>query len=568
MKPRQGKAALYMRLSRDDELIGESMSITNQRKLLIKTAKDFGYSFTEEYIDDGISGTTFDRPAFLKVEAEIDAGNIACVITKDLSRIGRDHIRVGLFTQSFLVDRDVRLIAIHDNIDSDGGEFEYAAIRNVFNEMYARDASKKVRNACKARAMAGEPIGHAPYGYVKDPENSKRWVPDAEAAEVVRRIFTLTLAGKGAAQIADILAADKVYTPKSYWLSIGIRRGGIPANSDPYCWQHSTVISILKRQEYTGDIISFKSTSRVFGSKRRKRTPKEDRLIFSDIHEPIIAREDFERVQKMRDGAKRRPSKSSKNIFSCMLRCADCGATLSFHINPNNEDIAYYNCPHNNAKRKICDKTHYVRADFLKKVVLAEIKRITTFAKADEEAFVNILRENVGATTRQAENALKAQLARVQSRIDELEILFKRIYEDCALGGLNRDRMMRLAADYEVEQKELLQQQLKISEELATVAEQDAGVGLFTELVKKHSRIKKLTAAILHQFIDHIDIYQAEKTQERWTQQIDIYYNCIGKLQLPDTPKTKPKDVTLRTRDGVVLELAKETANDEVKIAS
>ncbi len=567
-RAKQGKAALYMRLSRDDEIKGESNSITNQRKLLQKTAEDLGYALTQEYVDDGYSGVSFERPAFMAMERDIESGQIAAVIVKDLSRLGRDHIKVGLFTETFLIERDVRLIAIHDGVDSAEGDNEFAAIRNVFNEMYARDASKKVRNACRTRALSGEPVGHPPYGYTKDPDNKRRWIIDAEAADIVRRIFSLTLEGKGAAQIADMLASDKVLTPKNYWLSKGVRKGGIPANADPYCWRHSTVVSILNKQEYTGDIVNFKSTARVFRSTKRRKVPESERLIFQDVHEPIVSRDDFERIQLLRTGAKRRPSRSGRNIFSGLLRCADCNTTLGFHINANNADIAYYNCQSNNAMRKTCESTHYVRADFLERVVLADIRRITKLAKADAEAFAHLLMESVGASARQAEDALKATLTRIEARLHELDVLFRRIYEDSTLGDLSRERMVSLAKSYEDEQRSLLEQEEKARQELTKLTEQDRGIEVFTELVQKHAKIRKLTPAILRQFIDHIDVHQAEKVQGRWVQQIDIFYNCVGSIELPSSPKKKPQDVSMNTRKGVVLELASGESERKERLAS
>ncbi|WP_417143083.1 recombinase family protein [Raoultibacter massiliensis] len=558
MKRKLDKAALYMRLSRDDELVGESNSITNQRKVLIQAAKDLGYTRYEEYVDDGYSGTDFERPAFIRMERDIEDGKVSVVIAKDLSRLGRDHIAVGLFTQKFLSEHDVRLVAVHDGIDSKNGENEFAAIRNVMNEMYARDASKKVRNACRVRALAGEPIGYAPYGYMKDPERPKRWIPDPEAGEVVRRIFSLALEGKGVAQIADALTSEGVLTPNNYWVAKGRRKGDLPTAEKRCDWQTSSVVSILTRQEYCGDLVNFKSSARIFGSKKRRKTPESERMVFKDAHEPIISRKDFERVQKLRADIKHRESRSSKNVFSGLLRCVDCGANLHFHTNPRNEDIAYYNCPNNNKVRKTCDSTHYIRVDFLEKVVLSDIRRITAFAKADELALAKLLMDSVGASTRQTTEALQAQLERIRERHEELDILLRRVYEDSALGDLNRDLMVKMMQDYELEQTECLEQEGRISAELSEISEQEDGIEVFIKLVKKHSKIKKLTPALLRQFVDKIDIHQAEKKKGVWTQQIDIYYNCIGRVDPPDTPKAKQSDIILPTREGVVVKLASE----------
>ena len=555
MKKKPNTAALYMRLSREDENNeGESNSITNQRKVLVREAAERGYTHTEEYIDDGITGTSFDRPEFMRMERDIEAGKISAVIVKDLSRIGRSHIKVGLFTETFLLEHDVRLIAVHDNVDSDTGDNEFAAIRNVFNEMYARDASKKVRNACRTRALSGEPIGRAPYGYAKDPLKKSHWIIDSEAAATVQRIFALTLEGKGASQIADILTSDKVLTPKNYLVSKGEKPGGIPANSDPYCWRHPTVISIITRQEYCGDVVNFKSKTRIFGSKKRKNNAPEDYVIFKDVHEPIISREDFERAQAIRAGAPRRDCKSGKNIFSGLLRCPDCGSKLSFHVNTSNNELAYYNCHNNNSPKSTCASTHYVRADFLEKAILAELRNVSSFAKTDEEAFAKQLMESVGALAAQKEKALKTQLSRIQARIKELKVLFKRAYEDSTLGELARESMLELVRGYEDEQKDLQTQELLVEQRLSESQIQGAGMETFMALIKKHARIKKLTPAILNKFIDHIDVHQAQKEQGRWIQRLDIYYNFVGKLSIPDGSKAK-KVTQMDTRKGVKLEL-------------
>ena len=568
MKQRPNRAALYMRLSRDDELKGESNSITNQRKVLIRAAEELGYSLMQEYVDDGYSGMNFERPSFMQMERDIEEGQIAAVIVKDLSRLGRDHLKVGFFTDSFLLEKEVRLVAVHDGIDSDNGENEFAAIRNVLNEMYARDASKKVRNACKVRAQAGEPIGPPPYGYMKDPETPKRWIVDPEAAEVVRRVYALFLEGKGTAQISDILTADKVLTPMNYWLSKGIRRGGLPKSADVCAWYHSSIDVMLSREEYCGDIINFKSSSRVFRQKKRKKTSEDEWLIFRDVHDPIISREDFDLAQKMKEKNKRRrTSKKGRNIFSGLLRCPDCGGMLGFHINPRNDDIFYYNCSNNNKEKRTCESTHYVRADFLEQVVVADIRRITAFSKADEESFARLLMETVSTAEKQAIDALQAQLRRLQTRLGELEILFKRVYEDSALGDVSREQMVRLANGYEEEQGELREQAERAMKEIAEFAERSAGIEQFIAIVKKHARIRTLTPAVLHQFIDHIDIHQAVKSKGVWAQQIDIYYNCVGKISVPNTPRASKKEVAVNTRQGVLVKLAGEDKN-EVRKAS
>ncbi|MCL2807420.1 MAG: recombinase family protein [Coriobacteriia bacterium] len=554
MKRNQGIAALYMRLSRDDELKGESNSITNQRKVLTQVAAEQGYLKTKEYVDDGVSGTTFNRPALNQMERDIEDGLIAAVIVKDLSRLGRDHIQVGLFTDSFLVENDIRFIAAHDGIDSRDGDNEFSAIRNVMNEMYARDASKKVRNSCRIRGSAGEPLGHPPYGYERDPDNPKFWRIDVEAASVVRRIFALALEGKGISQIADILTADKVLVPKHYWASKGIGRGGAYMSQDPCDWSHTTVLTMLARREYCGDVVNFKTESRSFRSKSRKKVSEGQQMVFEDVHEPIISREDYKRVQQKCTGAKRRPAKTKRNIFSGLLRCSDCGGTLGFHFNQTNHEITYYNCSNNNKKRKSCESTHYVRADFLEQIVLKEINSLIRFATQDIELFADKVMKSLSDAAIRDKKSLELQLQRLETRNRELDMLFKRIYEDSALGSLSHERMLKLTTNYEDEQA-TLESQIAIAQgSLKELAERETNLAFFIELVRKHSRIRKLTSEIIHSFIDYNKIHQAVKVDGRWQQRVDIFYNCIGDFRVPAAGVQKVgRETTLLTRKGVTI---------------
>ena len=554
MKRNQGIAAPYMRLSRDDEQKGESHSITNQRKVLSQVAAEQGYLKTKEYVDDGVSGTTFNRPALNQMERDIEDGLISVVIVKDLSRLGRDHLKVGEFTENFLCENGVRCIAIHDSYDSADGDNEFAAIRNVMNEMYARDASKKVRNSCRIRGNAGEPLGHPPYGYEKDPDNPKFWRVDKEAAAVVRRIFTFTLEGKGPSQIADMLASERVLCPKHYWAARGVGRGGARMSDDPCNWRHTTILAILAKREYCGDVVNFKTESRSFRNKSRKRVAEDKWMVFEDMHEPIITRDVFRLAQDKLSGAKRRTSKKRRNIFSGLLRCADCGGNLGFHANTTNPEITYYNCQNNNTTRRTCESTHYVRADFLEQIVLKEISRLVAFARRNEERFAKLVMEALGDIAAQDRKALEAQLQRQEARSKELDVLFKRIYEDSALNSLPRERMFKLAADYGAEQDALDREIVAVQNTLRELTERETDLTAFVELVRKHSRIRKLTPEILNSFIDFIKVYQAVKVDGRWHQKIDIFYNCIGDFQAPseDTPD-KHCETTLLTRKGVTI---------------
>ena len=344
-KSRDVTAFLYERLSRDDNLEGESYSIGNQKKLLTKVAKEKGYTNLVHFLDDGISGVTMDRPGFNDMMEQLAAGKAAAVFVKDLSRLGRNYIEVGRLTEEFFPEHDIRLVAVSDNIDTAEGENELAPIRNLFNEWYARDISKKRRISNKIKGNAGEPMGPPPYGYKKDPDDPKRWIVDEEAAQVVRRVFRMTLDGYGTEQIATIFSEEKILTPIAYWREKGVNRPGKSKLRGPYMWNSSTITHILSLQEYCGDILNFKTYSKSYKNKKRLANDRENWVIFQDVHEPIIERAVFEQVQQKRGKIrKRRTHEGERNMFSGLLVCADCGHNLHFHFNQGNPDIKYFNC--------------------------------------------------------------------------------------------------------------------------------------------------------------------------------------------------------------------------------
>ena len=330
-KSRDVTAFLYERLSRDDNLEGESYSIGNQKKLLAKVAKEKGYTNLVHFLDDGISGVTMDRPGFVEMICQLEQGKAAAVFVKDLSRLGRNYIEVGRLTEEFFPDHDIRLVAVSDNIDTAEGENELAPIRNLFNEWYARDISKKRRISNKIKGNAGEPMGQPPYGYIKDPNDPKHWIVDDEAAQVVRRVYSMTLEGFGTEQIAAQLEKDDVLTPRAYWLTKGIKRPGKGKQQPPTKWNSSTITKILSLQEYCGDILNFKTYSKSYKNKKRIDNDRENWVVFQDVHEAIIERAVYEQVQQKRGKIrKRRTNNGEHNMFSGLLVCADCG---SIHYN-------------------------------------------------------------------------------------------------------------------------------------------------------------------------------------------------------------------------------------------
>ena len=551
-KSRDVTAFLYERLSRDDNMDGESYSIGNQKKLLIKVAKEKGYTNLVHFFDDGISGVTMDRPGFADMIQQLGQGKAAAVFVKDLSRLGRNYIEVGRLTEEFFPNHDIRLVAVSDNIDTDEGENELAPIRNLFNEWYARDISKKRRISNKIKGNAGEPMGQPPYGYIKDPENPKRWIVDEEAARVVRRIYRMTLEGVGTEQIAAKLEEDGVLTPRAYWHSKGINRPGKVKDLPPTHWNSSSVIKMLSVQEYCGDILNFKTYSKSYKNKKRLENDRENWAIFKDVHEPIIERAVFEQVQQKRGKMRKRQAKDGeRSMFSGLLVCADCGSNLHFHFNQGNPEIKYFNCSNYKGNRGTCGSTHYVRVDFLEQVVLGEIRRLTKYAGLYEDDF---LKEVIGHS-RQAEETERRlkekELKSLLARDDELDGLFERIYEDNVSGKLSDDRFAKMSRRYEEEQKELSEKIKKLRSEIEKQSSRATSTDMFVSIVRKYTRARKLTPRMLNELVEKIEVYNAEKIDGEWVQRLRIHYNCVGEMNIPNEPALPIPAVTVNTRKGV-----------------
>ena len=559
-KSRDVTAFLYERLSRDDNLEGESYSIGNQKKLLTKVAKEKGYTNLVHFLDDGISGVTMDRPGFNDMMEQLAAGKAAAVFVKDLSRLGRNYIEVGRLTEEFFPEHDIRLVAVSDNIDTAEGENELAPIRNLFNEWYARDISKKRRISNKIKGNAGEPMGPPPYGYKKDPDDPKRWIVDEEAAQVVRRVFRMTLDGYGTEQIATIFSEEKILTPIAYWREKGVNRPGKSKLRGPYMWNSSTITHILSLQEYCGDILNFKTYSKSYKNKKRLANDRENWVIFQDVHDPIIERAVFEQVQQKRGKIrKRRTHEGERNMFSGLLVCADCGHNLHFHFNQGNPDIKYFNCSNYKGNRGSCTSTHYVRVDFLEQVVLGEIRRLTKFASQFEDEFVKAVighSQQAEATDRKLkEKELKA----LQARDEELDGLFERIYEDNVSGKLSDDRFARMSRRYEEEQKELAEKIKALRAEIDKQSSQSMTTDMFISLVRKYTRARKLTPRMLNELIEKIEVFDAEKVDGVWEQRLRIHYNCVGAIEIPDLIPLPAPEVSVNTRKGVVVNYAPST---------
>lgn len=556
-KSRDTTAFLYERLSRDDNLEGESYSIGNQKKLLTKVAKEKGYTNLVHFLDDGISGVTMDRPGFVEMIRQLEQGRAAAVFVKDLSRLGRNYIEVGRLTEEFFPEHDIRLVAVSDNIDTAEGENELAPIRNLFNEWYARDISKKRRISNKIKGNAGEPMGQPPYGYIKDPDNPKRWIVDDEAAQVVRRIYSMTLEGYGTEQIATQLERDEILTPRAYWLKKGIKRPGKGKQQPATKWNSSTVTKILSLQEYCGDILNFKTYSKPYKNKKRLENDRENWVIFKDVHEPIIERSVFEQVQQKRGKIrKRRTNKGEHNMFSGLLVCADCGCNLHFHFNQGNPEIKYFNCSNYKGNRGSCTSTHYVRVDFLEQVVLGEIWRLTKFASLYEDEFLKAV---IGHSQQAAETDRKLkekELKALLARDEELDGLFERIYEDNVSGKLSDDRFAKMSRRYEDEQKELAKKIKKLHSENEKQRSQAMTTDMFISLVRKYTRARKLTPRMLNELVEKIEVYNAEKIDGVWEQRLRIHYHCVGEITIHKMLPVTIPDVTVNTRKSVFVNYA------------
>ena len=555
-----GTAALYCRLSRDDNMATESNSIQNQKKILQKAAKEKGYADTLFFVDDGITGTTMKRPGFQKMITAIEAGYISAVFVKDLSRLGRNYIEVGKLTEEFFPEHDVRLIAVSDGVDSDEGDNEFTPFRNIMNEWYAKDISKKRKIVNKMKGNAGIPLSQPPYGYIKNPDDSRFWVIDPEAADVVRRIYDMALEGYGLAEIANALGADGIVNPTYYWRSKGVNRSGSKSTLEPTKWGHTTIKKILTLQEYCGDVINFKSYSKSYKMKRRIENPEENRAIFLNVHEPIIDRATWEKVQTMQKGTRRKkPTVTQEpSVFSGRLKCPECGGNLNFHFNQKNHDIKYFSCQNHNSGLRKCSATHYIRLDFLEQVVLYEVNRLAAFANEYEHDFVKTM---LGRSAKVAENdraRKQRELNALLTRDKELDMLFERLYEDNVAGKIDDARFARMSKRYEQEQGEISAKIKALRLELKKAEGQQMDMEDYLQMVRRYTHVTKITQRMVSELIDHIDVYHAEKRDGVTNQRIVIHYNCIGAFEVPDRKKIPETDIIMETRKGVALSYAPE----------
>lgn len=553
-----GTAALYCRLSRDDNMDSESNSIQNQRKILQKAAKDKGYTDTVFFVDDGITGTTMKRPGFQKMLTAIEAGYISAVFVKDLSRLGRNYIEVGKLTEEFFPLHDIRLVAVSDGVDSDEGEDDFTPFKNIMNEYYAKDISKKRRIVNKMKGNAGVPLSPPPYGYIKNPDDPRFWVVEPEAAEVVRRIYRMALEGYGLAETAAQLAADGVVNPTYYWRSRGTSRGGSKSTVEPTKWGHTTVKKILALQEYCGDVINFKSYSKSYKMKKRIENPEENRAIFLNVHEAIIDRQTWEKVQTLQKGTRRKkPTVTQEpSVFSGLLKCPECGGNLNFHFNQNNHDIKFFSCQNHNSGYRKCSKTHYIRLDFLEQVVLYEVKRLACFASEYENDFIKAMIRRSAKVAENGRIRKQRELDALTARDRELDMLFERLYEDNVAGKIDDARFAKMSKRYEQEQGENAKKIKALRLELKKDESKRMDIDDFLETVRRYTDAATITKRMVVELIDHIEVYHAEKQDGITNQRVVIHYNCIGAFDVPDRRKIPEADIIMETRKGVAVSYA------------
>lgn len=531
--------ALYERLSRDDDLQGDSNSIINQKKMLEGYAAKSGFSNTRHFTDDGWSGGNFERPDWKKLIAEIEKGNVGVVIVKDMSRVGRDYLQVGFYTEVMFREKGVRFIAIANSIDSvnaDSGEF--APFLNIMSEWYLRDTSRKIKASHKMRGTSGKRLTFAPiYGYRCDPEDKDKWVVDPEAAEVVRRIFELTIAGNGPAQIARIFAEDKVERPSYYLTTRDIVKRHHHDMTHPYAWSGNTVANIAQKPEYMGHTVNFRTYKDSYKDKRYKFAPPEDWMIFENTHAAIVDRETWETAQRCRKTVRRTDSLGEANPLTGLVFCADCGAKLYNHRTPHRIPYTHpngkvytrppkdeYTCSTFNLTSRIFDRKcsrHYIRTAVLRELVLDAIRSVSGFVKTNEAEFIRQVREASAVRQEQTAKAHRRRIAKEQKRVAELNTIIKKLYEDTATGKLTDKRFELLSAEYEREQAELEQSIATLQDELASFHADGERADRFIAIVRKYTDFTELTPAMITEFVEKIVVHEADKSSGEREQQVD-----------------------------------------------
>ena len=535
MRRKEKITPLYERLSRDDELQGESNSISNQKKMLEDYARRNGLPNPTHFTDDGVSGTRFDRPGFLSMMEEVEAGNVECIVVKDMSRLGRDYLKVGQILE-ILRQKGVRLIAVNDGVDSSQGDDDFIPFRNIMNEWYARDTSKKIKSTFKTKGMMGKHLtGTVIYGYLWN-EARDQWIVDEEAADVVKRIFARTIEGYGPYQIACKLSEEQILIPSAYLAQYGEGVNKNKTFKDIYGWGSSAVVEILKKREYLGHTVNFK-TRKHFKDKKSHYVPEDEWTIFENTHEPIIDQQTFDLVQKIRSNVKRYPNGWGEAApLTGLLYCADCGGKMYVHRTNNGKRISQYTCSQYSKVPvgKLCPTQHRINEDVVLTLVSDMLKAIAEYAKHDRAEFVRVVQEAQSSQQTAEIRKQRTRLAAAKQRVSELEVLLCKIYEDNVLGKLPDSRYEVLDAQYAKEQAALTAEIATLEKAVSDYEKHEKDADRFIALIEKYQNFDKLTVAMLNEFVEKILVHERDrKGSIQTTQEVEIYFNFVGKFVPP-----------------------------------
>ena len=516
--------ALYCRLSQDDMLAGESNSITNQKEILLKYAQDNRFPNPQFYVDDGFSGTNFNRPDFQRMIRDMENGKIGTIITKDLSRLGREYLKTGEYIELIFPDYDVRYIAINDGVDTQRGDNDFTPFKNLMNDFFAKDCSKKIRAVVKAKGQSGKPVSaRAPYGYKKSPENKNVWLIDEPAAKVVKRVFQLCIEGHGPYEIAKILTADGIPTPSTHALDSGNIVGTGSAKRSEH-WIGQVVSKVLESPEYAGHTANFKTVKKSYKSKKQIFKPRDEWMIFENTHEPIISQHDFDLVQKLRLNKRVRQKCDDPNPFSGIVYCADCGAKL--YLSRGSGIPANMECMKCGTYSKHYHEctAHYIRTCVLSELVVDELNKVLTDVHRNEDAFIRKVMEQSAATHLDEVKNAKKTLARFEQRITELDKMYAKLYEDHALGKISDERFEQLSRNCDDEQAKLKADAVQLNALIDEREQKSGDISRFVSLVRRYEHITELTPEIMHELVEKIIVHEADKSNGYREQEIEIFF--------------------------------------------
>lgn len=526
--------ALYCRLSRDDELQGDSNSIKNQKAILSKYASEHGMPNPQFYVDDGYSGTTFNRPDFQRLMDDVNSGRVRTIIVKDMSRLGRDYLKVGLYTEITFPEANVRFIAINDQVDSASNvDNDFTPFRNIINEWYAKDTSKKIRAVFKAKGNSGKHLCTCPpYGYKKDEQDNQHWLVDEVAASVVKEIFSLCMQGYGPTQIARILTERGIDTP-----TVHNRKCGLPATSlkmkFPNIWNTEAVIHILENMNYCGHTVNFTTKKKSYKNKKKIRLPREDWVVFKDTHEALIDEDTYETVQRIRQSKRKQTDMGEMSVFSGIVYCADCGKKMYLCRCSKSTQKEYFNCSTYRKKSKSLCTSHQITVEAVEHIILTDLQRVLGMAKDNEKQFVDMLQTAKSKEIRKDLSAKTKECDEAEKRVKALDRIIQSLYEDKVCGNLTDERFVKMSQAYEQEQATLTERIKVLRKELSTAKEDADNVTKFMRLVKRYTEITELTPEIVREYIEKVIVHQAEKVNGKKYQAVEIIYNCVGVIPNP-----------------------------------